>query len=166
MKKKCIMLLIVACVMLCVGCGANDQVKLDIYQYLNTDVKPIASMHNEAIATYNAYMEKDDGDAEQLILDLSNEVIPTMKQVEASLGWLSYDSDEVNTYVTEYRTVVGQEIEALEAVVIAVQNKSEDELASANARISDAMKAMDQYQTGIRTFAASYGLTLVEQKME
>lgn len=166
MKKKCLMFLMILCAMILVGCGTEDQVKLDVYQYLNADVKPITSMHNEAIAAYNAFMEKEDGDPEQLISNLSDTVIPAMKQVEQSLGKLSYASDEVNTYVTEYQSIVGQEIVALETVVSAVQNKSEEELAEANTKISDAMQAMEKYQTGIRTFAASYGLTLVEQETE
>lgn len=164
MKKKILLFCVVLGVILLTGCGKKDQIKLDIYQYLNTDVKPIAAMHNDASAAYNAYMDKEDGNAEQLLSCLSDEVIPAMEQVAHSLGELSYDSREVNTYVTEYKTVVEQEIEALLAVVSAVQNHSEEELAEANAKIHETMQAMDNYQTGVRTFAASYGLTLVEKE--
>ena len=164
MKKKILLYCVMLCAMLLTGCGKEDQIKLDVYQYLNTDVKPIASMHNEAIAAYNAYMDKEDGNAEQLLSCLSDEVIPAMEQVVNSLGELNYASHEVNTYVIEYKSVVEQEIDALLAVVSAVQNQSEEELAAANTKINETMQAMDAYQTGVRTFAASYGLTLVEKE--
>lgn len=162
--KKLLLHYIIFCFVLLTGCGAKDQIKIDIYQYLNTDVKPIASMHNEAITTYNMYMDREKANAEELLSCLSDEVIPTLEQVVHALEDLSYDSTEVNTYVTEYKEVVKQEIDALMAVVSAVQNQSEEQLAEANTKISGTMQAMDEYQTRVRTFAASYGLTLVEQE--
>lgn len=164
MKKKILLYFMALCFILLTGCGRKDQIKLDVYQYLNTDVKPIAAMHNEAIADYNAYMDKEDGSAKELLSCLSDEVIPAMEQVVRSLGELNYDSHEVNTYVTEYKTVVEQEIDALFAVVSAVENQSEEELIQANNKIHETMQAMDNYQTEIRTFAASQGLTLVEKE--
>lgn len=166
MKKKLLLHILLCSVIFLAGCGADNQIKLDIYQYLNIDVKPIASMHNEAVSAYNAYMEREKSDTSELLSCLSDQVIPKMERVAASLEELNYTSDEVNAYVDEYKRAVGQEMEALLLVVSAVNNQSEEQLTEANLKISDAMQAMDTYQTGVRTFAASYGLTLVEQETE
>lgn len=165
MKKKrlCSMLFFWGILMLLTGCQGTDQVKLDIYQYLNTDVRPVVSMHNTAISDYNAFMQEEVADIEALVSALERDIIPAMEEAQTLLAGLSYESEEVNDFAKEYQDVIGQEKAALESVLNAVKNKDQDSLEAANDAINSAMSALNTYQKEVRNFAASYGITLVEQ---
>ncbi len=146
------------------GCHASDQVKLDIYQYLNTDVKPVVAIHNEAVSDYNSYMTAEETDAKALLDDLSNEILPAMEDALSLLDALHYESEEVCDFAGQYKDVISMEKEALEMVSEAVADSDQDMLAKANEAIEDALLAMDTYQSDVYAFAASHGITLVEQE--
>ena len=163
MKKRLIVGMMILCMLFCYGCGMQDQAKLDVYQYLNEDVKPISQRHNDAIAKYNVYMDNADSDAAALLASIDQEILPDLTKVRTDIAALQYQSSDVNAYVEEYKNAVDLEIAALHAIADAVEQKSADGLAKANEEITQAMQAMDTYQTHIRTLAAGYGITLVNQ---
>ena len=163
MKKLLIVGIIIIYSVMLTGCGAEDQAKLDVYQYLNQDVKPISQKHNDAIAKYNAYMDSEDRDSTELLDSIEHDILPAMEQVKTEITALHYKSSDVNAYVEEYKNAVDMEIAALQAIAGAVEQKSEEGLSKANDQISQAMQAMDTYQTHIRTMAAGYGITLVNK---
>ncbi len=157
----------VACLLsllLLTSCTGEDQVKLDIYQYLNTDVKPVIELQNTAVHEYNRYMNTEDIQPEQLISSLNQEVLPSLRQAEESLSVLTYQSEEVNAFVKQFQNVVTEGIEALEAVLSAVTEKDKEALAAANEKIDSAMASLEKYENDVRIFAASYDITIIEQE--
>lgn len=164
MKTKMIYMLCLLFLALLTACSNTDQKKLDIYQYLNTDVKQINELHNKAIKEYNAFMDTDSANAENLLASLEQSIIPGLKQAGEALSALTYQSEEVNVFVGQYRNVILEETAALEAIRQAVSDKDTEALKRANESINQAMSAMEAYQTDVRKFAAANEITLVEQE--
>lgn len=163
-KKKFTCILCLLCLLLLTACSNTDQKKLDIYQYLHTDVKQINEMHNKAIKEYNAFMNTDSADSEKLLVSLEQSIIPGLKQAEEALSGLTYESEEVNVFVGQYRNIILEEAAALEAICAAVSDKDTQALERANESVSQAMSALEAYQTDVRKFAAAHEITLIEQE--
>lgn len=166
MKKKITCMLCLLFLVLLTACSNTDQKKLDIYQYLNTDVKQVNELHNKAIKEYNDFMNTDSADAEKLLVSLEQSIIPSLKQAAEALSAFTYQSEEVNVFVGQYRNVILEETAALEAIRLAVSDKDTAALERANEAVNHAMSAMETYQTDVRKFAAANEITLVEQEKQ
>ena len=164
MRKQFIAIMCLVFLCMLTACSGTDQAKLDIYQYLNEDVRQIVATQNKAVSKYNAFMEMEEADPEQLISALEQEILPAMQEAQTALSALHYESDEVNDFVEQYGQVLAAEENAMEEVRKAVNEKSETGLTQANAQIQEAMTAMDEYQAAVRSFAAGHGISIVVEE--
>lgn len=155
-------LLMLSCIL--TSCAKEDPTKQELYQYMSKDVVSISEQHNKAISKYNEYMENAEGDAEALLEALNTDIMVDLKQTIINLDNLVYQYHPAIDLREKYKNAVEKELEAMQAIYDAVKAEDDEALVSANILVAEAQRELDVYHTDVKTKAAEYGISLIENE--
>ena len=175
MKKLIALMLCFILVISFVGCGKKEEastedtsvvedtgvtVEEEIVKFVNTDLPAISAEKDEAIATFNKYFNGG-VDASAWAGELESSALVGLDSFLTNIDDLSYTNAEVNNLKDLYRKSVASERDAVQNVVLAINNVDSDSLGTASQDIADANKYLQMYQDELISLCDKYNIVTV-----
>lgn len=176
MKKLLALMLCFILVLSFVGCGKKEDgetdaatttedstgvsVEEEIVKFVNTDLPAISTEKDSAVATFNKYFNGG-VDASAWASELESTALVDFDTFLTNIDALSYTNTEVNDLKDLYRKSVASERDAVQNVVLAINNVDSELLTTASQDIADANTYLTMYQDELISLCSKYNIVTV-----
>lgn len=164
LNKKLMVMMVLTGLMVCLGgCGKKDAVKEDLCAYIN-NMEEAQQLQQEAINSYNSYVNASEPDSQKLLTALEDTIIPTYARYLDAVNALTPETEEVTALKQVCAEGANKQYAALEKVKEAIEACDSDLLAEADALIQESVELFENYETQLNTLAAEHEVTLVNKE--
>ena len=176
MKKLLALMLCFILVLSFAGCGKKEEAETDatttteastgvsveeeIVKFVNTDLPSISSEKDNAVSTFNKYFNGG-VDASAWASELESSALVDFDTFLTNIDSLSYSNTEVNDLKDLYRKSVASERDAVQNVVLAINNVDSGLLTTASQDIADANTYLTMYQDELISLCDKYNIVTV-----
>ena len=180
MKKLLTLSLCFILVLSFAGCGKKEEdvtedaavtddagvtVEEEIVKFVNTDLPDISTEKDEAVATFNKYFNGC-VDASAWAGELESSALVNFDTFLTNIDALSYTNAEVNNLKDLYRKSVTSERDAVQDVILAINNVDTESLSTASQEIADANTYLTMYQDELISLCDKYNIVTVGEFSE
>lgn len=160
-KKKVLAFALLIGTMICLGaCGKNDEVKDDLVTYIN-DMTEAQKLQQEAIDTYNSYVNDPEMDSQELLTALTDTIIPKYSEYLDAINALAPATTEVTDVKLACVEGANKQYAALAKVKEAIEACDSDMLTEADSLIQESVQLFQDYETQLNTLAEEHEVTLI-----
>ena len=163
-KRIVVSLSIVSLFACLTACGAQaDPVKEDLYSYLS-QMEEIQPVQQEAINTYNTYVNDPESDSQELLDAMNDTIIPSYQTYIDQLNAITPETEEVQAVKQVCVDGANKQYEALNKVVEAIEACDTNMLAEADTLIAESESIFSDYENQLSTLAAEHEISLVSSR--
>lgn len=160
-KKKVLAFALLIGMMICLGaCGKKDEVKDDLVTYVN-DMTEAQKLQQEAIDTYNSYVNDPEMDSQELLTALTDTIIPKYSEYLDAINALAPATTEVTDVKLACVEGANKQYAALTKVKEAIEACDSDMLTEADSLIQESVQLFQDYETQLNTLAEEHEVTLI-----
>lgn len=164
LNKKLMVTIVLTGLMVCLGaCGKKDAVKDDLCTYIN-NMAEAQQLQQEAINSYNSYVNASEPDSQELLEALENTIIPTYSQYLDAVNAVEAATEEVTALKLVCVEGANKQYAALVKVKEAITACDSDLLTEADALIQESVELFGDYEAQLNTLAAEHEVTLVNNE--
>lgn len=160
-KKKVLAFALLIGTMICLGaCGKKDEVKDDLVTYVN-DMTEAQKLQQEAIDTYNSYVNDPEMDSQELLTALTDTIIPKYSEYLDAINALAPATTEVTDVKLACVEGANKQYAALTKVKEAIEACDSDMLTEADSLIQESVQLFQDYETQLNTLAEEHEVMLI-----
>jgi len=150
-------------VLVLTACGPTEE-QDNLVNYINEDVKPLASLEAEAVRAYEGATGDNYTDDETLYNKLDKEVIPKYSKLIKKVKAIKVSDSEIKKIHQEYIDSAEKQYSAFEMFKEALEKQDASIVTEANKKLSEGKEGLDQYNKDLKALADERNIDFEEEK--